>query len=46
MVGERPYRMEAFFGRDLWTGGTLVLDVQNRRAYYEDSEQTTPQAGR
>ena len=32
---QRSYRLEANFGEDLWSKGTLVLDYQNRRAYYE-----------
>jgi hypothetical protein len=43
---QKPYRLQANFGPDLWTGGTLVLDFQNRRAYYEGGEQTAPPAGR
>ena len=34
-AGSKPYRLQANFGQDLWTDGTLVLDYQNRRAYYE-----------
>jgi len=34
---DKPYRLEANFGQDLWTEGTLVLDYQNRRAYYKTS---------
>jgi hypothetical protein len=37
-TGDKPYRLEANFGKDLWTEGTLVLDYRNRRTYYETSE--------
>jgi hypothetical protein len=36
-AGGKPYRLQANFGADLWADGTLVLDYQNRRAYYEAS---------
>jgi hypothetical protein len=36
-TGDKPYRLQANFGKDLWTEGTLVLDYKNRRAYYEES---------
>jgi hypothetical protein len=35
-TGDKPYRLQANFGKDLWTEGTLVLDYKNRRAYYEE----------
>jgi hypothetical protein len=31
-AGGKPYRLQAGFGADLWNGGTLVLDGQNRWA--------------